>query len=84
MASEHHFHHHFHHHTTHSRSAGTYSGKSMKLGGGGRFAKLKSHIEGNVHPRAGETKAQAAGAIAASIGRAKYGAKRFASLSHKK
>lgn len=41
--------------------------KSMKLGGGGRFAKLTAKLEGN-----GKS-AGAAKAIAASIGRKKYG-----------
>lgn len=49
--------------------------KSMKLGGGGRFAKLK----GELASRPGVTNP---GALAASIGRKKYGAKKFASLSH--
>lgn len=51
-------------------------GKSMKLGGGGRFAALKSklsHQKGITNP----------GALAAAIGRKKYGAKKFSSLSHK-
>jgi hypothetical protein len=51
--------------------------KSMKLGGGGRFAKLKKKIEGE-----GKS-AESAGAIAAAAGRKKYGAKKFASLSAK-
>lgn len=47
----------------------------MKLGGGGRFKKLEgelSHEKGIRDP----------GALAASIGRKKYGAKKFASLGH--
>ena len=50
--------------------------KSMKLGGGGRFAKLKAKIaaKGDVRDPA---------AVAASIGRKKYGAKKFASLGAK-
>ena len=50
--------------------------KSMKVGGGGRFAKLKgelSHEKGIKHP----------GALAASIGRKKYGAKKMASMAAK-
>lgn len=50
--------------------------KSMKLGGGGRFAKLKgelSHEKGIKNP----------GALAASIGRKKYGSKKMASMSAK-
>lgn len=51
------------------------AGKSMKLGGGGRFAKLKSKLakKGIRNP----------GALAASIGRKKYGAKKFAKLASK-
>lgn len=50
--------------------------KSMKLGGGGRFAKLKASIaaKGNVSDP---------GAVAASIGRKKYGKSKFQSLSSK-
>lgn len=47
----------------------------MKLGGGGRFAKLKAKF-------ASEGKSNPAG-LAAAIGRKKYGAKKFASLSAK-
>lgn len=50
--------------------------KSMKLGGGGRFAKLK----GKLSKRYG---AKRAGAIAASIGRKKYGKKKMARMSAK-
>ena len=39
--------------------------QSMKLGGGGRFAKLKKSLSGKVSDP---------GAVAASIGRKKYGA----------
>ena len=48
--------------------------KSMKPGGGGRFAKLKSslaHKKGIKDP----------GAVAASIGRKKYGAKKMVKMS---
>jgi len=48
--------------------------KSMKPGGGGRFAKLKgelSHEKGITNP----------GAVAASIGRKKYGEKKMAAFS---
>lgn len=50
-------------------------GKSMKLGGGGRFAKLKGELakKGAKNP----------GALAAFIGRKKYGAKKFNSLAKK-
>lgn len=51
--------------------------KSMKLGGGGRFAALKHKLEG-------EGKSDySAGAIAASIGRKKYGKKKMESMAHK-
>jgi hypothetical protein len=45
----------------------------MKVGGGGRFQKLKSQIaaRGNVRDP---------GAVAAAIGRAKYGKARFAKM----
>jgi hypothetical protein len=46
--------------------------KSMALGGGGRFAALKAKL--------GRKGAKSPGALAAWIGRRKYGAKRFASL----
>jgi hypothetical protein len=49
--------------------------KSMKLGGGGRFKKL----EGKLAARG----AKNPGALAAFIGRKKYGAKKFASLAKK-
>lgn len=48
--------------------------KSMKPGGGGRFQKLVSHLSGKVDNPA---------AVAASIGRKKYGAKKMASFSAK-
>jgi hypothetical protein len=54
----------------------TYKGKSTKLGGGGRFAKLKDKLSS-------EPGVTDPGALAASIGRKKYGAKKFASLSNK-
>lgn len=44
--------------------------KSMKLGGGGRFQKLKNKIA----KRGGVSNP---GAVAAAIGRKKYGKKRF-------
>jgi len=49
------------------------NGKSMRLGGGGRFAALESKIAKN-------PKIRNPAAVAASIGRKKYGAKKFASL----
>lgn len=51
--------------------------KNMKLGGGGRFAKLVSHIKGEGYS---EDRAKAA---AASIGRNKYGNKKMAHLAAK-
>jgi hypothetical protein len=50
--------------------------KSMKLGGGGRFASLKAKIgrRGNVSDP---------GAVAAAIGRAKYGKGRFQAMGAK-
>lgn len=47
-------------------------GKSMKAGGGGRFAKLEDELKGKVDNP---------GAVAASIGRKKYGAKQMAKWS---
>jgi hypothetical protein len=46
-----------------------------KVGNGKRFAKLKGKLEGE-----GKS-AESAAAIAASAGRAKYGAKRFAKMA---
>ena len=48
-------------------------GKSMKLGGGGRFAKLEGQL-------ANKPGIRNPAAVAASIGRKKYGAKKFADL----
>jgi len=48
--------------------------KSMAPGGGGRFAKVESSLEGKVDNP---------GAVAASIGRKKYGAKRFQAMAAK-
>lgn len=48
--------------------------RSMKPGGGGRFAALKgelAHEKGIKHP----------GALAAAIGRRKYGAKKFQAMA---
>lgn len=52
-------------------------GKSMKPGGGGRFAKMEEAIE-----RTGKSEASAK-AIAASAGRAKYGKKKFQAMAAK-
>jgi hypothetical protein len=48
--------------------------KSMKPGGGGRFEKLKGEL-------AHEKGVKDPGALAAAIGRRKYGAKRMAQFS---
>ena len=53
----------------------TFHGKSMRPGGGGAFAKLESKLEGQ-GKSAGSAKA-----IAASVGRKKYGAKKMAKFS---
>lgn len=46
--------------------------KTMRLGGGGRFAKLEKSLQGKVRdPKA----------VAASIGRKKYGAKKMAKMA---
>lgn len=50
--------------------------KSMKLGGGGRFAALKSKLA----KRGGVSNP---GAVAAAIGRAKYGKGRFQAMAAK-
>ena len=59
------------------KKSGTYKGKSNKLGGGGRFAQVATGIM-----KSGKSKKQAQ-AIAASIGRKKYGAKKMAAWSAK-
>lgn len=48
--------------------------KSMKPGGGGRFQKMVSHLQGKVDNPA---------AVAAAIGRKKYGAKKMAKFAAK-
>ena len=52
--------------------AQTYRGKSLQPGGGGRFAKLVDQL------RARGYSTQRARAVAATIGRRKYGAKQMA------
>lgn len=47
--------------------------KSMRVGGGGRFKKLKSKLA--------KRGARNAGALAAYIGRKKYGSKKFSKMS---
>lgn len=54
--------------------AKTYKGKSMKLGGGGRFAKLEDKLA----KRPGVTNP---GALAAKIGRDTYGEAKMARMS---
>ena len=49
------------------------AGKSMKLGGGGRFAKMEAAAK-----RGG---AENPAAVAASIGRKKYGAEKMAKMA---
>lgn len=55
----------------------SYRGKSTRLGGGGRFAMLVDELmdEGYSY--------ESAQNIAASIGRKRYGARKFASLSQR-
>lgn len=48
--------------------------KSMKLGGGGRFQKLEKSLKGKVSDPA---------AVAASIGRKKYGKQKFQQMAAK-
>ncbi len=54
----------------------TFEGKSMKLGGGGKFAKLKNELANKpgIYNPAG---------LAAAIGRKKYGAKKMSSMAAK-
>jgi hypothetical protein len=49
----------------------SYKGKSTAPGGGGRFAAMKDSLKGKVDNP---------GAVAAAIGRKKYGAKKFAAM----
>lgn len=55
----------------------TYKGKSTKLGGGGRFAKMTDSLK-----RKGYS-AKRAKAVAAAAGRKKYGARRMAAMASK-
>ena len=55
--------------------ASTYKGKSLKPGGGGRFARLVDQL------RARGMSEKRARAVAASVGRRKYGAKQMAQWS---
>jgi len=54
-------------------AAGTYAGKSTKLGGGGRFAKVAAAAK-----RSG---AKNPAAVAATAGREKYGKAKFQALA---
>lgn len=58
-----------------AKKAKTYKGKSLKPGGGGSFAKLKDKIESK-----GESAHEAA-AVAAKVGREKFGAKKMAKFA---
>jgi hypothetical protein len=76
-AHKHHFsHHHSEEHEEQHKieSHETFHGKSMKPGGGGRFAKGVSDLE-----KEGKSK-ESAGAIMAAAGRKKYGAEKFAEM----
>jgi len=55
--------------------ASTYKGKSLRPGGGGRFARLVDRL------RARGYSEKRARAVAASVGRRKYGAKQMATWS---
>lgn len=55
----------------------SYKGKSMKLGGGGRFAKLAAKVQAQGYSK------ESAQAVAAAVGRAKYGKKRFQAMAAK-
>ena len=55
--------------------ADTFHGKSMRLGGGGRFAKGEAALE------AKGMSADRAGAIMAARGRAKYGKAKFQAMA---
>lgn len=61
--------------SAHKPAPKTFKGKSMALGGGGRFAKGVASLEAK-----GKSK-ESAGAIMAAAGRAKYGAKKMAAMS---
>jgi hypothetical protein len=57
--------------------ARVYRGKSLKLGGGGRFQRLVDRLKAQ-----GKSQ-ESAKAIAAAVGRKKYGKRRFAKLAAK-
>lgn len=56
------------------KTKGTYKGKSNKVGGGGRFAQMKDKLKGKVSNP---------GAVAAAIGRKKYGKAKFQKMAAK-
>ena len=64
--------------TTPETTPKTYKGKSMKLGGGGRFSKLKDSIM----KKSGVSE-ETAKAIAANMGRKSLGKSKMASLAAK-
>lgn len=49
----------------------------MKLGGGGRFAKLTAKVQAQGYSK------KSAKAVAAAVGRAKYGKKKFQAMAAK-
>ena len=55
----------------------SYKGKSMKLGGGGRFAKLTAKVQAQGYSK------ESAKAVAAAVGRAKYVKKKFQAMAAK-
>jgi hypothetical protein len=54
------------------KTKGKYKGKSNKLGGGGRFKQMEDKLKGKVDDPA---------AVAAAMGRKKYGAKKMAKMA---
>lgn len=57
------------------KKAKTYKSKSMRAGGGGRFAQMVDKLKKGGHSE------EHAKAIAAAVGRKKYGAKKMASFA---
>jgi len=53
----------------------TYKGKSLRKGGGGKFAKMEDALMAKGYSE------ESAGAITASAGRKKFGAKEFAKMA---
>lgn len=58
------------------------AGKSMKVGGGGRFEKLEHSLSGRMKSHA-KSAPHDAGALAAYIGRKKYGKQAFQKMAAK-